>query len=82
MYKMVKIQPYKSVGIDGKVTVTGRYKENIGVGKFENEETYTLICSISRNIGNQKQQETYANLIATLLNENRKYFMDVNIMDK
>jgi hypothetical protein len=76
MYKLVKIQPYKNVGIDGKTTVTGRYKDNIGVGKFENEEIYTLVCTISKDIGNQKQQESYATLIATLLNENRKYIMD------
>jgi hypothetical protein len=76
MYKLVKIQPYKNVGIDGKTTVTGRYKDNIGVGKFENEETYKLICTLSKDIGNQKEQESYATLIATLLNENRKYIMD------
>lgn len=76
MYKLVKIQPYKNVGIDGKTTVTGRYKDNIGVGKFENEKTYTLVCTLSKDIGNQKEQESYATLIATLLNENRKYIMD------
>jgi hypothetical protein len=76
MYKMIKIQPYKSVGIDGKTTVTGRYKDNIGVGYFESENAYKLVCTISRDIGNQKEQEAYATLISTLLNENRKYIMD------
>jgi len=76
MYKMVKIQPYKNVGIDGKTTVTGRYKDNIGVGYFESESTYKLVCTISRDIGNQKEQEAYATLISTLLNENRKYVLD------
>lgn len=76
MYKMIKIQPYKSVGIDGKATVTGRYKDNIGVGHFESESAYKLVCTISRDIGNQKEQEAYATLISTLLNENRKYIMD------
>ena len=76
MYKVVKIQPYKNVGIDGKKTVTGRYKDNIGVGKFSSEETYTLVCTISKDVGNQKEQEAYATLIATLLNENRKYVME------
>jgi hypothetical protein len=76
MYKLVKIQPYKNVGIDGKTTVTGRYKDNIGVGKFENETIYTLVCIVSKDVGNQKKQESYATLIATLLNENRKYIMD------
>jgi hypothetical protein len=76
MYKVVKIQPYKNVGIDGKTTVTGRYKDNIGVGHFESENVYKLVCTVSRDIGNQKEQEAYATLIATLLNENRKYIMD------
>ncbi len=76
MYKMVKVQPYKNVGIDGKTTVTGRYKDNIGVGHFENESVYKLVCTISRDIGNQKEQEAYATLISTLLNENRKYVLD------
>jgi len=76
MYKMVKIQPYKSVGIDGKTTVTGRYKDNIGIGLFEGETTYKLVCTISRDIGNQKEQEAYATLISNLLNENRKYVLD------
>ena len=77
MYKKVKIEPYKNTGIDGKVTVTGRYKDNIGVGKFENEDSpYILVCTVSKDIGNQKEQESYATLIATLLNENRKYVMD------
>jgi hypothetical protein len=76
MYKKVIIQPYKSVGIDGKTTVTGRYKDNVGVGKFNSEETYTLVCTISKDVGNQKEQEAYATLISTLLNENRKYFME------
>jgi len=76
MYKKVIIQPYRSVGIDGKKTVTGRYKDNIGVGKFETEDAYILVCTISKDIGNQKEQEAYATLIATLLNENRKYVME------
>ena len=76
MYKKVIIQPYKNVGLDGKATVTGRYKDNIGVGKFENETSYTLVCTVSRDIGNQKEQESYATLIANLLNENIKYVME------
>lgn len=74
MYKSVKIQPYNYVGIDGKST-TVSYNEDIGVGKFENEDsnTYTLICKISKDIGNSEEQEAYATLISTLLNENRKY---------
>ena len=76
MYKKVIIQPYKNVGLDGKATVTGRYKDNIGVGKFENEEIYTILCTISKDIGNQKEQEAYATLISNLLNENRKYVME------
>jgi hypothetical protein len=76
MYKVVKIQPYKNVGIDGKTTITGRYKDNVGVGHFEGENTYKLVCTISRDIGNQKEQEAYATLISTLLNENRKYVLD------
>lgn len=77
MYKLVEIQPYKHTGIDGKTSVV-KPLETIGVGFFENEEDniYSLVCTISHNIGSIEKQKSYATLISALLNENRKYVMD------
>lgn len=77
MYKVVEIQAYKHTGIDGKTT-TIKPSEPIGIGLFKNEEDiiYSLVCTISHNIGSIEKQKSYATLIATLLNENRKYVMD------
>jgi hypothetical protein len=74
MYKVVEILPYTHVGIDGKVTTVPEI-EDIGVGLFERESSqiYTLICKISKNIGDVEERRKYASLISTLLNENRKY---------
>ena len=77
MYKLVEIQPYKHTGIDGKTSIVN-HSENIGVGLFEDEKsiTYSLVCTICHNLGSIQEQKAYATLIATLLNENRKYVMD------
>ena len=74
MYKVVEVLPYTYTGFDGKVTTIPEI-EDIGVGLFERESSqiYTLICKISKNIGNVEERRKYASLISTLLNENRKY---------
>lgn len=76
MYKVVEIQPYKHTGIDGKTSVVNPH-ETIGIGYFKNEEDniYSLVCTISHNIGSVEEQKGYATLITNLLNENRKYVL-------
>jgi CubicO group peptidase (beta-lactamase class C family) len=77
MYKAVEIQAYSHTGIDGKTSVV-KPNENIGVGYFKNEGdiTYSLVCTISHNLGSVEEQKKYATLISTLLNENRKYVLE------
>jgi hypothetical protein len=77
MYKVVEIQAYKHTGIDGKTSIV-KHSETIGVGYFKDKEaiTYSLVCTISHNLGSVEEQKKYATLISTLLNENRKYVME------
>jgi hypothetical protein len=76
-YKKVSIEDYESKGIDGRKTTINK-KGRIGIGEFkeENDDTYTLICTISNNIGSIEEQESYATLISTLLNNNRRFILD------
>ena len=70
IYKTIKKDSALHSNAHGK---TGNVKQITGVGIFEREDsqTYTLLCTIDKNIDNP---EVEASRIASLLNENRKYF--------
>jgi hypothetical protein len=70
IYKTIKKDSALHSNAHGK---TGNVKQITGVGIFERKDsqTYTLLCTIDKNIDDP---EVEAERIASLLNENRKYF--------
>lgn len=73
IYKQVKTIPTVYINTSGKSATS---KEQIGVGKFENEnsETYTLFCVIDKSMGSEENLIFEANRIAELLNKNKTIF--------
>jgi hypothetical protein len=69
IYKVVKGGNTTYKNEDGKESSSHPF---IGVGEFNDQEsqTYRLVCTIDKNIDEPYQ---YADLIATLLNNNRLY---------
>lgn len=69
IYKIVKGDSITYSNNDGKESGVRSF---VGVGIFEREDsqTYTLLCTIDKNIDDP---EVEASRIASLLNENKKY---------
>jgi hypothetical protein len=72
-YKAIKLNGTHYVNSDGK---GGKNDSGVVVGIFQEEEspTFKVLCTIDKNIGDEKVQFTEAVRMATLLNENNKYY--------